>query len=106
MENSLRPPEPLLNIRARGNSCPAIDTTGCKNLESFRRKRAMSNGAALGDAIPRPRTSWFSLELLYTITDIVLVICAAVFIISGVASIGLWIYGFEGKEKNKFAVKH
>ena len=34
-----------------------------------------------------------SLELLYKITDIVLVICAVVFIISSVTSIMLWVCG-------------
>jgi hypothetical protein len=34
-----------------------------------------------------------SLELLYEITDVVLVICAVVFIISSVASIMLWVCG-------------
>ena len=34
-----------------------------------------------------------SLELLYKITDIVLVICALIFIISSVASIMLWVCG-------------
>ena len=34
-----------------------------------------------------------SLELLYKITDVVLVICAVVFIVSAVASIILWVCG-------------
>ena len=40
------------------------------------------------------RNSWFSLELLYNVTDVVLIICAAIVILSCIAHLALWGYGF------------
>ena len=105
------PTELLLNVQTRCHSCPSKNRKGCNTLESLRGKRSMSVGVAQTNAKNNSRSSWFSLEILYTITDIVLVICAAIFIISGVTSIVLWIYGFyygymDVLEKKKLAFKH
>ena len=95
MEDSLKPPALPLNVLSRSRSYPAINRKGCKTLKPLSRKRSNSDGGALFNVKYSSRSSWFSLELLYTITDIVLVICAVVFIVSGVASIVLWIYGLN-----------
>ena len=100
MENSLRPQEPYLMRRSRGRSCPAIHSES--TLGHLRRHRSRS----VAGTYSLQRSS-SSLELLYTITDIVLMICGAIFIISSVASIVHWMYGLPwgGMEKNRLRDK-
>ena len=94
MDNFLRPPQPQLNRRTRGRSCPTINAGESDPLCNLERNRLMSySGEQINTSYNTP-SSWFSLELFYKITDIVLVICAAVFIISSITSIVLWMYGF------------
>ena len=94
MDNSLKPPHPDLNRRARGRSCPTFNPGDSDTLCNFGRDRLMFYSAEQINTTYNTPSSWFSLELLYNITDIVLVICAAVFIISSITSIVLWMYGF------------
>ena len=105
MENSLRPQEPYLKRRSRGRSCHAIQSESTLGL--LRRTRSRSAAGVLVNTTYGTQRSSSSLELLYTITDIVLVICGAVFIISSVASIVLWMYGLPwgGMEKNRLRDK-
>ena len=56
------------------------------------RRRQMSEAS---NTIRNDRSSWFSLELLYTITDVVLITCGVVVVISCIASIALWLYGLS-----------
>ena len=105
MENSLRPQEPYFRRRSRGRSYPATQSESTLGL--LKRTRSRSAEDVQVNTTYDTQRSSSSLELLYTITDIVLVICGAVFIISSVTSIVLWMYGlhWRGMEKNRLRVK-
>ena len=75
----------LIN-QTRNHSCPAIDTLHIS--DPVRRRRAISMADVHSTTTHDP-----SLELLFRITDIVLVICAVIFVISSIASIVCWMYG-------------
>ena len=69
------------------------------NVEEFetsgtvRRRLSVSTPNLERHASSETPSSFWSLELLYKITDVVLVICAAIFIISSISSIIIWWYG-------------
>ena len=66
----------------------SMDTLNADN------SRASANSSdAPNSIIEDTRNSWFSLELLFNITDVVLIICGVVVIISCIATIALWSYG-------------
>ena len=99
MENSLRPPEPHLSKRFRAHSCIELDIDDPRSLGE-KPGRALKKQRSKSDSILQNTTSndtgsdVCSLEILYKITDIVLIICAVLFIISAITSIILRLYGF------------
>ena len=94
MEDSLRLQEPYSNRRDSVLSCPAFHSADSIRLGTLRRQICTSDSEVQNHTTYNRRTSWFPLELLFKTTDIVLVICAAVFIISSIVSITIWMYGF------------
>ena len=86
MDELTIPTEHRLRNRTRNHSCPAIETV--RISDPSRRQKAIYNRA-----VHNTTTHNSSYELLFRITDIVLVICVAVFVISSIASIVCWMYG-------------
>ena len=96
MENSICPHQVHhLNRRDGVLSCPRLDLGDSVNLGTLSRHVSISDLTLENDTKYDIRRSWFSLELLYKTTDIVLVICGVIFIGSSIASIVLWMYGFS-----------
>ena len=90
IQNSLRLPEPQLRARAKSwhnLNVRELPLTGIL-------KRRNTQWASILDLTQEDDTHLFdNYEIFYKITDIVLIICAVVFIISAIASITLWISG-------------
>ena len=96
MDNLLRPPETRVNRRGRSSSSNELNVSDYE-LElstSLRRQRSVSYPGEQKNKINNATRPWFSLELLYNITDIVLVLCAFIFIISSIAYLAIWFYGY------------
>ena len=99
MENSLRPPKPHQNERSLSYTCIALDiedprTLGENPRTTFGKKRSKSVSNLQNHTRNDTRNDDCSLEILYKTTDIVLITCAVVFVISSITSIILWLYGF------------
>ena len=98
MENSLRPPKPHLNKRLLSRSCSTLEmedprTLGENPRKTFGKKRSKFVSNLQNHTRIDTRNDDCSLEILYKTTDIVLIICAVVFIISSITSVILWLYG-------------
>ena len=88
IQNSITLPEPQL--RSRAKTWHTLNVTDLEILSMLRKHRRTS----VWDLIEEDTTSFNdTYEVLYKITDIVLVICAVIFVISAIASITLWIAG-------------
>ena len=88
MQNSLRLPETQFRGRAK-----SWHTLNIKDLEisSILQKHRWTS---IWDLVEEDTTSSSdAYEVLYKITDMVLLMCAVVFVISAIASITLWIAG-------------
>ena len=88
-----RPPAPRLSARAK-----SLHTLNVRDLDVSRILTRRSTQLGFfeiffeeEDETNSPNTD----DVLYKITDIVLVICGIVFIISAIASITLWIIGLD-----------
>ena len=90
MANLSRPPKDRLRrpTRTGGN----IRAT--RAPVTPRRQRVMSDNGPPNNIRNDIQNSWFTLELLYNITDIVLVICGAIVVLACIAHLALWGYGF------------
>ena len=97
MENSLRVPELRSNMR-RVRSTAHLGNSEIQNPGSLR--RAMSEGFPSRDARGGTSSSFDYLELLYRITDAVLVICAGVVIGSCIVTLVLFGYGYYSWKRN------
>ena len=100
MENSLRLPEPHLNRSLRASSCITLEiedpgSLGRQRSITLGRNRSMSDAGLHNNTTndERSNDNEDKEEILYKTTDIVLIICAAVFIISSITSVFLWLYG-------------
>ena len=98
METSLRPPDPHPNKRFRAHSCIALEiedprTLGEKSSTTFGKKRSKSVSNLQNHTRNDTRNDVCSLEILYKTTDIVVITCAVVFVISSITSVILWLYG-------------
>ena len=88
MDNVSTPPK----RRFRRHSNSGGNNRATRAPATLTRQRAMS--------VPQINTgndtenSWFTLELLYTVTDIVLIICGAIVVLACIAHLVLWAYGF------------
>ena len=112
METSLRLPEPNSNGRFRAHSCIALGIEDPDTLERQRckilgKKRSRSDSSLQNNKTNDTRSESCSLEILYKTTDTVLIICAALFIISSITSVILWLYGIPWVDLvvNKFHFK-
>ena len=114
MENSLRLPEPHLNMSFRARSCILLEmddpgSSRRQRIKTFGRTRSISDSGLPNNTTNNARSNDNKnyLEILYKTTDIVLIICAVVFIISSITSIVLWLYGFTWVDlvNNKFHFK-
>ena len=104
MENSQRLQVPYANRRDSVLSCPDFYSADSISFGKLRRQISTSDSAVRSHttlsrrrhSIPTPYNEQprFPLEILFKTTDIVLMICAAVFVISSIASIAIWMYGF------------
>ena len=104
MEDSLRPQEPYSNRRNSVLSCPAFHSADAISLGTLRRQISTSDSAVRSHTTYNIRIhtipasyneqTTFPLEMLFKTTDIVLVMCSVVFVISSIASIAIWMYGF------------
>ena len=97
MENALRVPERRSN-RRRVRSTGHLANSERPNTESLR--RATSEGFSSSSARDDISNSFDYLELLYRITDVVLVICAGVVIGSCIATLALFGYGYYSWQRN------
>ena len=76
----------------RAYSLPS-NTEGLNSSAKIRKLRSASTpNQQLGTRNERKDPFWW-LEILYKTTDVVLVICALLFICSSIAAIILWLYG-------------
>ena len=91
MENSLRVPEPRSH-RRRVRSTGHLGNSERPNTESLR--QPTSEGFSSSYARRETSSSFDYLELLYLITDVVLVLCAVVVIVSCIATLVLFGYGY------------
>ena len=96
MENSIRPPKPHLNKRFRSDTCITLEiedtrTSGDKPSTTFGKKRWNSGSNLQNHTRNDTRNGGGSLEILYKTTDIVLITCAVVFVVSSIASIIIWL---------------
>ena len=114
MENTLRHPEPHLNMSFRARSCILleIDDPGSsrrQRIKTFGRTRSISDSGLPNNTTndARSNDNRDNEEILYKTTDIVLIICGVVFIISSITSVVLWLYGFPWVDlvNNKFHFK-
>ena len=91
METSSRLLNPLAERRARSHlvlNVEELETAG-----TLRKWKSVPDSNLNNDIRKSSTSPFWSLELLYKITDVILVICALTFIISSIASIILWLYG-------------
>ena len=91
METSSRLLNPLAERRACSHlvlNVEELETEGTLRKWKSVPDSNLSNGSRKSNS-----SSLWSLELLYKITDLILVISALIFIISSIASIILWLYG-------------
>ena len=101
MTDLLRPPEHNLSLRICARSFNDVNDGVPGSLCQLRIQRSASHSGLPESDIcssNNTRISSYKLEILYKTTDIVLLICAVLFIISSIASIVLWVYGIHWGE--------
>ena len=91
MQNSLRLPDPQL--RGRAMSWSPLNIKDLEISSILQRHRSISVFDFTQDTQVFTTSSSDAYEILYKITDIVLIICAVIFVISAVVSITLWVVG-------------
>ena len=77
---------------SRTHSLPS-NKEGINSSAKIRKLRSASTPNQQGGPRNERTNSFWWLEILYKTTDVVLVICASIFICSSIASIILWLYG-------------
>ena len=98
MEKLLIPEEPRLNRRARAKSWTGLDiedfsSPTIQHNPIFLNRRSSCLGLQDNTTHDSPR-EFCPLEIIYKTTDIVLIICALIFIMAAITSVVLWLYGF------------
>ena len=88
MDNLSTPPK----RRFRRHSNSGRNNRATRAPDTLTRQRAMS--VPQNNRGNDTQNSWFTLELLYNVTDIVLLICGAIVVHACIAHLALWGYGF------------
>ena len=89
----------------RTNSHRDLSVEESENPGTLRRWKSVSNANLEQQAKIKTTNSFWSQELLYKVTDVVLVTCALIFILSSIASIIIWWYGLP-QAKGPIVFKH